>query len=509
VQWTRIFRNVFSNWASYLVTAVVGFVLAPIVVHSLGDTGYGLWTLVLSMTGYFGLLDLGIRSSVGRFVTRYMALNDEANVIRTTSTAFFILFAAGVIAWLATGVIAMFFFDRVGVDPSYVEAGRTALLITGLNMGCILPLSIFSAVLIAMDRFDVISGVTIATEFTRAALVVWCLRHGYGLVALASIAVVVTVVQYGALIIVAKRLYRPLRIELRRFDWRGCRELFSYSIYRFVWIVANQLIFYSDAVVIGLFMGAAAVTPYAIAGSVINYGRNIVSMVTDTLYPLAARMDAKDDRAGLQRLLVIGTQMSLLVTLPLCVGFLFLGRQFITLWMGPTYADSAVLLSVLAIPQFGSMSQYTSALVLAGMARHRAFAYFAMAEGLANLALSIVLVQHYGLIGVAWGTVIPSLICTTIVVPLYTLQVLKMSVRDYLVAAYLRPVLCATPLIGLGTVFIRRDHASVTIFLAEALTLCGVFGLASYFVVLTREQRSRVSSRVMSLVQRQAVVHGA
>ena len=58
IRWVTVLRNIFSNWASYLVTAVVGFFLAPYVVHQLGNTGYGLWTLVLSLTGYFGLLTL-------------------------------------------------------------------------------------------------------------------------------------------------------------------------------------------------------------------------------------------------------------------------------------------------------------------------------------------------------------------------------------------------------------------------------------------------------------------
>ena len=59
VSWKTVFRNVVANWASYVVTAVVGFLLAPLLLHRLGNTGYGLWTLVLSLTGYFGLLDLG------------------------------------------------------------------------------------------------------------------------------------------------------------------------------------------------------------------------------------------------------------------------------------------------------------------------------------------------------------------------------------------------------------------------------------------------------------------
>ena len=77
----RVLRNIFSNWTGYFVTVVVGFFLAPFVLHHLGNTGYGVWTLVLSLTGYFGLLDLGIRSSVGRFVARYVALADEDQVI--------------------------------------------------------------------------------------------------------------------------------------------------------------------------------------------------------------------------------------------------------------------------------------------------------------------------------------------------------------------------------------------------------------------------------------------
>ena len=509
MHWSRIFRNMLSNWTSYLVTAVVGFVLAPVVVHSLGNTGYGLWTLVLSMTGYFGLLDLGIRSSVGRFVTRYVALGDDDNVNRTVSTAFLILGCGSILAFLATLGITIFLFDSFRVEPEYATAGRVALLITGLNMSCILPLGVFSAVLIALERFDVVSGVTIVGELARGALVIWFLHNGYGLVALALIALAITVAEYAAMAFFAKALYRRLTINFRQVNWAACRSLFSFSIYRFVWIVANQLIFYSDSLVIGVFLGASAITPYAIAASLINYGRNIVSLVTDTLAPSAAQMDARADLAGLQRLLLVGTRIALMVTLPLCIGFLFLGRQFITLWMGADYASSAVFLIVLTIPQFFSMPQYVSALVLAGMARHRAFAYFALAEGVANLVLSIILIQKIGLIGVAWGTVITNLVCTTVVIPLYTLSVLKLRVRDYLLQGFLRPALSALPLVALGYRFSMIESASWLVFAAEAATMCGVFASVSYFVCFDAPQRASAVGKVWSMFHREAATHEA
>jgi O-antigen/teichoic acid export membrane protein len=509
VHWARIVRNIFSNWASYLVTAVVGFVLAPVVVHSLGDAGYGLWTLIISMTGYFGLLDLGIRSSVGRFVTRYLAWEDERNVNRIASTAFVILGIAGALAFAATLILAVWLFGSLKISPEYRAIGRLALVITGLNMSCALPLGVFSAVLIGQERFDIVSGVTIVGELARAVLVVSLLRHGYGLVALALIALGVTVVEYGAMAVMAKRLYRPLRIRIGLADRAAFRELFGFSIYRFIWIVANQLIFYSDAVVIGIYLGPAAVTPYAIAGSLINYARNIVSLVTDALGPAASRMDANHDFRGLQNLLVVGTRVALIVAFPLCVGLFFLGRQFITLWMGPAYAGSAVFLMVLTIPQLSSMSQYASAFVLTGMARHRALAVIVMIEGLANLVLSIVLVQRMGLIGVAWGTVIPHLISTTIVVPLYTLRTLKMDVRRYLVEAFVRPALTALPIVAIGYAFSQLDVQSWLMFLAEAFCLCATFGAICSFSCFDGRQRAAVRDRIAALVRREVVVHEA
>jgi O-antigen/teichoic acid export membrane protein len=503
-----ILRNIFSNSAAYLVTAVIGFLLAPFVVHSLGNTGYGLWTLVLSFTGYFGLLDLGIRSSVGRFVARYLALDDHINVNRIVSTAFAMLTSGSVLALIVTAIAVRYFFSAFKIEPEFQDAARTALLITGVNMACVLPLGVFTSILIALDRFDVISAVTIVGEVTRAALVVVFLRRGDGLIAIALIALCVTAAQYGALAFCVNRLYRPLHFSVRLVDVSTFKELFCFSIFRFIWIVANQLIFYSASVVIGIFLTAAAITYFAIASSVVNYGRQIVSLVTDTFAPSATRMDAKGDLAGLQRLLIFGTRISLLISLPLCVGFLFLGKQFIVLWMGPAFAASAGFLAILTIPQFTSMSQYMSVLILAGMAKHRVLAYIALAEGVTNVILSIILVQKMGLAGVAWGTAIPGVIATAIIVPLYTLRTLNLSVREYVVGAYLRPLICAVPAAALAFLFSRLVvNPTWAIFAAEVIAIAAVFGLLGCFLCFDSAQRAAAIDKVSSVFERERVIH--
>jgi len=510
LNWTTILRNIFSNWASYLVTAVVGFILAPFIVHSLGNTGYGLWTLVISLTGYFGMLDLGIRSSVGRFVARHIALNEEDQVNRIINTSFTLLAAGGMLALIGSIVIATYFFGVFKVEPQFVFAGKAALMILGLNIACTLPLGVFSAVLVGLERYDVIGATTIVGELLRAVLVMVFLKLGFGLVALALVTLFIGAAEYTVMALLVRSLYRPLRLGWRFVDLSTLKGLSSFGIFRFIWIVSNQVIFYSDSVVIGIYLGASAITHFAIAGSLVNYGRNLVSLLTDAFFPAATRMDAKDDLSGLQQLLILGTRISLLISLPLCLGFVFLGKQFIGLWMGKEYFSSAAILIVLTIPQFASMSLYVSTLVLTSMARHRVLAYLALAEGVTNLVLSVVLVRRIGLIGVAWGTVIPHLIITGLILPLYTMRTLRMNLADFLRGAYLRPVLCAIPAAGLCYAFsVWFQNPTWLHFGAEVSAVCAVFLIASYRFCLTPGQHALLLHILQRLIHRQAVIHEA
>ena len=55
----QILRNVGSSWFALGVNVVSGIFLSPYILHRLGDTAFGLWILIFSITGYYGLFDLG------------------------------------------------------------------------------------------------------------------------------------------------------------------------------------------------------------------------------------------------------------------------------------------------------------------------------------------------------------------------------------------------------------------------------------------------------------------
>jgi len=85
----EILKNVGSSWFSLGVNVVTGIFLSPFILHHLGDEAFGLWVLIYSVTGYYGLFDLGIRSSIVRYVAKYSATGQQEEMNLLINTALF------------------------------------------------------------------------------------------------------------------------------------------------------------------------------------------------------------------------------------------------------------------------------------------------------------------------------------------------------------------------------------------------------------------------------------
>src|SRR5258707_6683735 len=73
-------KNVGSNWIATLVTVVAAYLLTPFTLHKLGDDGYGTWNLINSITGYLGLLVLGVPMASVRYFAQHVARGEVSKL---------------------------------------------------------------------------------------------------------------------------------------------------------------------------------------------------------------------------------------------------------------------------------------------------------------------------------------------------------------------------------------------------------------------------------------------
>jgi len=500
----RMARNVFANWTSFLFTAVVAFFLSPFVVRSLGNTEYGAWVLLSSLVGYMGLLDLGVRGAVTRFIAKFHAEGDHLQSSRLASSAFIIYCVTGLLAIVAAVVLAIVVVPRFRIPPALVFEAQVVTIIGGVTIGVTLINGVFEGILVGRQRFDYTSKLNIAIESLRAALVVAALSAGEGLIALAIIQLAVTLLRAGIAYGLDRRLYPEAHIRWLHWDPSAVRLIFSWSIYTILIQASAQIISYTDSIVISAFLPVALLTFFAIAVNLTNYARAIVSGISFTLTPTTSALQAQGRSDELRHIVLKSARFATLVILPIIVTFMIRGGTFIGLWMGPSYAErSGQILWILSIALACQGGVASIGSTMFGLNRHRGIVPIFGTEAAVNLGLSIWLVQAIGIQGVAWGTTIPRVVVALVAMPWYLRRVLGIPMPTFWFNAWVRPLVSMMPF-AFATYGIQRQWpaSNLVVFFAQVALALPVAVVGAWFLCLTRDERQRYRALLLQWIRR-------
>jgi len=406
-----LIRSVAAKWLAHLVTMAVGFFLMPYVMRTIGESGYGAWIFINSIAGYSNLLYLGFGATVCRFVADCHARGQLDRLNSVASGVFAVFFgAATVVCCVAVGVAAAVpWLGDWGAIP--ISDIRIALLLLGLNIAVGMLGSVYGGVLIATQRFDLHSGIEAGIALARVALTVIFLQQQHALITLSAIFLGVTVFENLLLIWFAKREIPTLSLRRRHISRDTLRECFSFSVFTALRGMAVRIIHLTDVVVIGVMLGKDAAVPYYVALRLVQMIHGPLEKIGDVVLPKAGELHARGEHRGLESLCARAMGLSFLFAGAFATGSVYFGSLFITTWMGPGLAESYQVLVILAASQVIAQPMIILRQTLMAVGDVRRPAYIDLAQAGLNLVLSIVLVRSWGIVGVAWGTLIPMVLC--------------------------------------------------------------------------------------------------
>lgn len=423
---------------------IAGFIIAPFLLHQLGDEGYGLWVLIASMTGYFDLFDLGLRGSLGRNLAFAHAKGD-ANAVRTVfNTGLALLMVGSALVMLATLASLYFFFWIFEIPDNQIWEVRLSLLLIGINLALIFPTSVFEGALWAYQRFDILNIITIPSVALRAILTFAMVGTESGnLIVLAAIVLGTTMISGAAKAWAAFRLDKAIRIDLGKTARDAIKQLFDFGIWLFLLSIAKQISKELGPLLIGSLLRVALVAPFNFANRLVKYVDAILMSSTGVLTPLATRFHVEEKHSQQERLFVYGGRVTFAVALYFLVVFLFLGDTFLSLWMGKTLEYAYPLLIILMVGEVLPFSQLVTYSMVLGMDRHRLWAMMSIVEVVLILTLAAILVPFYDIIGIALAIAIPGALCRGLIQMVYACRLLKMPVGRYVLGALLPPIITA------------------------------------------------------------------
>jgi O-antigen/teichoic acid export membrane protein len=485
--------NVGSNWATLVLTTVVSFFLAPVIVRLLGNEAYGVWALIGSVVGYLGLIDLGVRGAVTKFVATLHPAGNHEEAGRVTSAGLLFFGVAAVVTVLVGAVVALFVDRMFDIPPELAGPARLATFLTCLAVAVSIVGGVFGGVIVALHRFDYLNGVEIAVLLVRTAATVFALEQGGGLIALATIQLVAAVARTWIYLVNLRSLYPDLRIRLAG-AWDLVPKVVAFGAISTLLHVSSALINYSDSIIIGVFLPLQAVTFFAIASTLVLQARGVVSGISQILAPMAGSLEGRGELARVSEVMLASARLATLAILPIAAAFAFRGETFIALWMGEEFAGPAGrVLSILAPGLWVYASFQVCTSVMMGINRHRGLVPAFLIEAVVNVSLCVALIRPLGITGVALGILLPRLAICLGFAPWYARLVFGTSVPAYWWQAILRPGLAVLPFaVVCEALEVWWPLASLWLFFAQIALLMPLAAFGAWVVALDPPERAMV-----------------
>jgi len=419
-------RNLLANWTAHGANMVVLFFLSPFVVHTLGKTEYGIWSLLTVLTGYMGIFDLGVRASTGRYVILYLGRQDHERVDETLRTSLGVFTIAGLLIFAAGIAIGLGFPVFFPSSPQEYHAMVAILLpVLAVNVWLSVVGAVFGSVLVAHDRFDLARTVDLTVLAVRTGGTILALRTGYGLMGLTAVTVGCSLLALAVNYAMARRIYPRMRVWPPALVRPRLREMFGYGIAAFISNIATRVVGQTSLVVVGALISVSAVTVFSVGAMLAYYLWTFLGQIGHTFFPPVQRAAAVGDYKSVRWYYLRQVRLGFVFGVPAYIGFIVFGHPFITLWMGGASFDessvnqAALVLAVLSLSKLVALPSIGGQYLLASTGHIGYSAGVQVLEAVINVALSVflVLVAHWGLAGVAVAALVARLLTSAVLIP--------------------------------------------------------------------------------------------
>jgi len=414
----KIIKNTKFNTLGSFWTILVALFLTPYIINRIGIERYGIWAIVGAITGYFGLLDLGIGTSFVKYIAEFYTKKDyeKINQVVNTGFIFYLVFAILIIplGFLTINPIVNFF----NISPALHDEALFVFLLGIILFAISNALSPFMAVQAGLQRMDVSNKVAVAISIPMIIGTIFFLESGYGLPGLMVNNAIILVITIIANIAIAFKIFPELKFNICLFDKEMFKKLFGFGYKIQVIKIGTMIQFQTDKIILAYFLGVGFVAYYAVASQLALRIREIPLLLISAILPAASELDAKTDKKSLDKLYFRSMKYLALVGLSLFSLAILLAHPFINIWLGAGFERSVLTLQILILGYFFTILTGPGAYILNGIGKPQYAMKVVIWQSILNLILSILLAIKIGYFGVVLGTTASIIIGVIYFIPL-------------------------------------------------------------------------------------------
>ena len=386
------------SYFTIFLTNIVGLLLTPFIIKSLGQSEYGLYVLLGSFVAYISLLDFGLSNTVVRFVAKYRVNNDKEGEKNFLATIF-IIYSIISLVILIIGIVAYLNVDSIfgnSLTPEEIEKAKILLIILLINMSISLPGGTFTGICSGYENFVFPRIINIIRYIIRSLLVFIVLNYGGKSI---SIVLIDSILNLSIVIVNMFYVFKVMKVKVKLISYNKklFKTIFSYSVWIFLFTITGQLFWKSGQMILGVTINTEAVAIFGLAVVISGYFGAFAGAINSVFLPRATSMIEKNSsRKELTNMFVKVGRILTFSLIFIWAGFLLYGKDFIFLWVGPDYEDTYLIsITIMTAYILPLIQNFANSLIEAtGDFKFKAKVYFSTIS--IGIVIGAILSPYYG-----------------------------------------------------------------------------------------------------------------
>src|SRR4051812_43949011 len=399
---TKAARNSFYALLGFLYPTILTIVVTPIFIHYLGATEYGIYALSGVVFSFISLLDFGVAPTLLKFVSEYSARGQLAELNETVAASLVFYAAIGLLGLIISSTIAIFFVDGLfHLSGDLASTAQFVLLVSGVSFFISMLLSGLSSIPAGLQRFDLLTILSIAIQTPTAAVNILLLHLGYGLRGVTVVGAIAPAVGLMCFVVLDRKLLPGFR-PVPRWNPKLLRQVFSFSAWAFVANLSGTILFQLDKIFVGALGSVRSVTFYAVPGSVAQRLHTASASLSVVVLPMASDLMARGQTERVRELYRRGAGFVALFVCSVGIPLFVFAHEILHYWLGSTFAANStgvlrILVLTYAILALTAVPYY----VVMAAGKPRIAAIYGLGAAALNVILIIALIPPFGIVGAA------------------------------------------------------------------------------------------------------------
>lgn len=493
--------GVILTYVSIIVNTLIQLLYTPLLIRMLGQSEYGLYSLVANIIGYLAVLDLGFGNAIIIYTVKYREQKKYEEEKKLHGMFKIVYIIIGIIAAIL-GLVLFFGVDSIfGNTMTDIELHKMKImmLILSVNMMITFSFNIYSSIVSAYEKFVFQKIRVIIGAILKPLLMIPLLFMGYK-----SIALCIVITAVNIFIVLSNYFYCKNKLHIstkyKGFDKILFKTILGYSIWIFLGIVVDKANWSVDQFILGAVSGTIAVSVYSIAATLNQLFISLSSALSGVLLPKMSKLVAKKATTDelTNEFIKVGRLQYYIIFL-MCSGLVLFGKNFILLWAGSGYEESYYIALLLIIPLCVPLIQNLGISIMQAMDKYKFKAIVSFGMTIINVIISIFLAQKWGAIGAALGTCISLVVCNIIIMNIYYYKEIKLDVIKFWKNIFKMTVPFVMPIIVI-LVFMHFTHfGGIWNFLVYGGVYTLLFCLTSYLFVMNKYEKGIIDKILVKM----------